>query len=216
MLQTHGDLYEGVTNLPDLSHESVVTYQTERLKSYGEGTFNAVMMSTLSMLQADIVNNGKKYRALVKAGQVRYEDAPNFEIHMDEVQTLLTPQHPTVARFIAEIMEQMRKNFCAMVMGAPSVQGIIIPSEPGKKDTPYQTDIKKIFELTNYRCFFHMAPEDIPLLRSALQKSISDATLSEVSELEKGSVFMNISGYRSLVFHVQPSDEQLARFDGGK
>ncbi|WP_164906326.1 hypothetical protein [Lactiplantibacillus plantarum] len=64
MMTKDGDIFNGITTIPDFSKIKAVVFNCSGLKNNGEATFNAQVYSALSLLSADIINNGKKYRTL--------------------------------------------------------------------------------------------------------------------------------------------------------
>jgi hypothetical protein len=216
LLSTKAEMFNGVTNFPNIANERVVTFDISSLKSQGMSIFNAQVYSILSMLSADIVNNGKKYRALVKQGKIHDEYVPRYVLNVDEAENLITPNFPKGVEFFASLMEQMRKNYCGLIMAMPSIKGVVFNNNGSETDSPYMTAVKKIFGLLQYRAFFQMSDDDIPLLANAMGSSMNLSELENLPHLDIGEVCLNISGQKNVVFHVQPTPEELRRYDNGR
>ncbi|GFE46369.1 hypothetical protein ScFU6_21380 [Streptococcus canis] len=59
-------MFEGTTEFQDISSEQVVTFDLSGLKGTAN-LLNAQIFSVLSLVSADIVNNGKRCKQLLKA-----------------------------------------------------------------------------------------------------------------------------------------------------
>lgn len=66
LLTTNAEMFEGTTEFQDISSEQVVTFDLSGLKGT-PNLLNAQIFSVLSLVSADIVNNGKRSKQLLKA-----------------------------------------------------------------------------------------------------------------------------------------------------
>ncbi|MHC6163693.1 ATPase, partial [Lactiplantibacillus plantarum] len=99
---------------PDFSKIKAVVFDCSGLKNNGEATFNAQVYSALSLLSADIINNGKKYRTLYNNHAVALEDVPYYWLNIDEFQNYAKPEFAEGVAWLTNLMEEMRKNFCGL------------------------------------------------------------------------------------------------------
>ncbi|MGN1284518.1 MAG: conjugal transfer protein, partial [Candidatus Limosilactobacillus intestinavium] len=124
--ENKGDMFDGITRFPDLSNEQVVTFNIQGLKSQGDGVFNAQIYSILTLLAAEVIKNGMRLRRLLDEGRLDVNNIPWYYINIDEAENIINPKFPFGVEFLASMMEQMRKNFCAITMAAPTIKDLIM------------------------------------------------------------------------------------------
>ncbi len=110
------------------------------------------------------------------------------------------------------MMEQMRKNNCAITMAAPTIKDLIVNVS---SDSPYIIAVQKIFSLFQINFFFQISNDDLPRLKVALGKSTSEAELQGLNTLQRGECMMSINGDRNIRFHVSLNNEEKKRYGGG-
>lgn len=212
MLVTKADMFDGITRFPDLSKEQVVTFNIKGLLAQDSGTFNAQIYSVLTLLSADIIKNGDKYRKLLKEGSLDPSMIQWYYLNIDEVENIITPKFTFGVEFLASMMEQMRKNFCAITMAAPTIKDLIVT---GNSQDPYILAVQKIFSLFQIRFFFQISDDDVPRLQIALGGSTTQDELQGLTRLEKTECLMNINGDRNVQFKVQITPDEERRYGGG-
>ncbi|WP_304251277.1 conjugal transfer protein [Limosilactobacillus gastricus] len=212
LLETKGDILDGPTRFPDLSQEQVVTFLISGLLDQGDDVFNAQMYSVLSLLSADIIRNGFEQRRLLNEGKINQNTVKWYYLTLDEVENIITPDFDFGVKFLASMMEQMRKNMCAITMAAPTIKDLVKNID---SNSQYVQNVQKIFSLFQIKFFFQVDNFDIPSLATALGGSTTEEELQHLTRLERGHVFMNISGDRNLEFTVYLTDEEKQRYQGG-
>lgn len=212
MLITKADIFDGVTRFPNLENEQVVTFNIKGLLAQGPGTFNAQIYSVLTLLSADIIKNGLRCRQQLRDGTLDPMFIPWYYLNIDEVENIITPKFTFGVEFLASMMEQMRKNFCAITMAAPTIKDLIMN---GNSQDPYIIAVQKIFSLFQIRFFFQVSDDDIPRLQMALGGSTTQDELQGLTRLEKTECLMNINGYRNVQFKVQITQDEERRYGGG-
>lgn len=208
----NGDMFDGITRFPDLSKEQVVTFNIQGLQAKGDAIFNAQIYSVLSLLSADIIRNGMQQRALLKQGKLDTNFARYYYLNIDEVENIISPKFQFGVEFLASMMEQMRKNMCAITMAAPTIKDLIMN---GNSSDPYILAVQKIFSLFQIRFFFQISDDDLPRLATALGGSTTEDELQNLTRLERTEVLMNINGDRNVQFKVQITKQEERRYGGG-
>lgn len=212
--ETQGSLFDGQTNFPDIKQLQVVTFNIQGLLAKGQGVFNAQIYSVLSLLSADIIQNGMRQREL--AARLGRELSPSevtwYYLNIDEVENIINPRFSFGVEFLASMMEQMRKNLCAITMAAPTIKDLIMN---GNSHDPYILAVQKMFSLFQIRFFFQISDDDLPRLSVALGGSTTMDELEALTKLEKSECLMNINGDRNVQFKVQITEEEKQRYRGG-
>lgn len=212
LLTNKGTMFNGVTRFPDLSNEQVVTFNLRGLKPQGQNIFNAQVFQVLTLLSGEIIKNGLAQRQLMQAGKLSEEDVRWYYLNIDEVENLITPNFGFGVEYLASMMEQMRKNNCAITMAAPTIKDLIVNVN---SDSPYIIAVQKIFSLFQINFFFQISNDDLPRLKIALGKSTSEAELQGLNTLQRGDCMMSINGDRNIRFHVSLNNDEKRRYGGG-
>jgi hypothetical protein len=210
--ESKGDMFDGITRFPDLTNEQVVTFNIQGLLAQGKPIFNAQIYSVLTLLSADIIKNGMKLRQQLKNGTLDMYSIPWYYLNVDEVENIINPKFTFGVEFLASMMEQMRKNFCAITMAAPTIKDLIMN---GNSHDPYVLAVQKIFSLFQIRFFFQISDDDLPRLQMALGGSTTTDELQGLTKLEKTEVLMNINGDRNVQFKVEITHDEERRYGGG-
>lgn len=218
MMSQYGDIFNGTTNITDFSSLDAVDFKVDGLLQHGREVFNAQVSSCLSLISADVVNNGKHYRTLYNDKKIDADDIPYYWITMDEFQNYASPDFTDGVEWIANLMQEMRKNFCGLNVILPTVKDFL-PSDNLLSSTDrmnrFRTAMAKIYGLFTYRTFFHLSTDDAESLEQVFRNSVTPGELASIPNLDKHEALMNIDGEGNYTFKVQPTDAQLARFNGG-
>jgi len=216
MRRLHGTKFDGYTTLPDLSQEQFVVYDVQNLKN-SHDIFNAMVYSALAMEQPNIINNGKRQRLARRNKQVALEDVKHTVLVLDEAQNYLSLANAYNLNFIVKLMEQMRKDYAALMMAMPTIKDLILTdkntSDPMAKE--FYTNIQKMFDLLQYRFFFNLPDNDLQALGSVLGSSITSAELHQISKFQKYKALLNIQADQNIMMNVTVTRAQLERFNGG-
>lgn len=210
LLETKGDMFDGITRFQDISNEQVVTFNIRALWEQGQAIFNAEIYLILSLLSAEISKNGREVARKLKEGKV--DEVRWYYLNIDEVENLITPKFTYGVEFLAAMMEQMRKNNCAITMAAPTIKDLIMT---GSSQDPYILAVQKIFSLFQVRFFFQISDDDLPRLQVALGGSTTRDELQGLTKLEKTECLMNINGDRNVQFKVEITRNERIRYGGG-
>lgn len=212
LLTNKGTMFNSITRFPDLSNEQVVTFNLRGLQAQGQNVFNAQVYQVLTLLSGEITKNGLSQRHLLQTGDITEDDAKWYYLNLDEVENLITPHFSFGVEYLASLMEQMRKNNCAITMAAPTIKDLIMNVN---SDNPYIIAVQKIFSLFQINFFFQISNDDLPRLKVALGQSTSMAELQGLTTLRRGECLMNINGDRNIRFFVDITNEEKRRYGGG-
>lgn len=216
MAKQNGTKFDGYTTLPDLSGEDVVRYDVGSLMGT-PSVFNAQIYSALAREQANIIKNGKRQRALRQQGLIDMLDVKHTMLILDEAQNYITLENAFNLNFLVKLMEQMRKNYAALMMAMPTLKDLVVEdtATPDPTAKAFYRDVKKLFDLMQYRFFFNVTQADAKSLSNVMGDSITPAELYQLPKLHKFEALLNIQGDRNLLINVRPTRSQVDRFHGG-
>jgi hypothetical protein len=216
MRRIHGSQFDGQTTIPELSEEQFVRYDVSSLLNTPD-IFNSMVYSVLAMEQPNIINNGKRQRLARRRGEIELQDVPHTVIVLDEAQNYLSMENAYNLNFIVKLMEQMRKNYAGLMMAMPTIKDLVVTdtstTDPMAK--AFYRDIRKMFDLFQYRVFLNLPDNDLEALGTVLGDSITPAELHQISKLRQYKALLNIQGDQNILMNIVPTRQQLARFNGG-
>ena len=212
MQSSYAGIFEGVTQFQNISAEKVVTFDFSALT--GEpAVLNAQIFSVLTLLSADITNNGKRCRKFLKDHRgegYKETDLPHYIVNMSAAQSILKPEYRRSVDLLASLMDGMSNSFAGMILNISSLVGIV--GESTSLDNPYTIAIQRIFGLMQYRVFARSAEEDITRLARALAGQMTKSELSLLGKMNVGQLFMNIAGVGNIFFTQQLIGEEVRRY----
>ena len=211
MLQTHGGIFEGSTEFMDISNEKVVTFDFSGLKGQ-PNIFNAQVFSVLSLISADITNNGKRGKQILAQNpNLNETDLPHYIVNISDAQNIITPKFARSVDLLAGMMDGMGDNFAAIILSVNSLQNFLVSNNTGKVD-PYTLAVQSIFGMMQYRVFAQTSETDVQVLANALSGAMNQSELETLPRLSKGQLFMNIAGVGNIVFNQQLMPTEVARY----
>jgi len=212
MQSSYAGIFEGVTQFKSISSEKVVTFDFSALT--GEpAVLNAQIFSVLTLLSADITNNGKRCRKFLKEHQgkgYKETDLPHYIVNISAAQSILKPKFRRSVDLLASIMDGMSNSFAGMILNISSLTGIV--GESTSLDNPYTIAIQQIFGLMQYRVFARSTEEDIARLARALAGQMTKSELSLLRKMAVGQLFMNIAGVGNIFFTQQLVGDEMKRY----
>lgn len=212
MLQTHAGIFEGVTEFQDITSEPVVTFDFSALKGQ-PSIYNAQVFSVLSLISADVTNNGKQNKSLLRANpNLEEADLRHYVVNIADAQQLISPKYQRSVDLLADIIDSMGENYAGIILSVKSLQGILFETGTTSMSDPYAIAVKRIFGLMQYRVFAQTAETDIPLLANALAGSMNKSELETLPKLRQKQLFMNIAGVGNLVFTQQLMGSENQRY----
>lgn len=211
MLQTHGGIFEGSTEFMDISNEKVVTFDFSGLKGQ-PNIFNAQVFSVLSLISADITNNGKRGKQILAQNpNLNETDLPHYIVNISDAQNIITPKFARSVDLLAGMMDGMGDNFAGIILSVNSLQNFLVSNNTGKVD-PYTLAVQSIFSMMQYRVFAQTSETDVQVLANALSGAMNQSELETLPRLSKGQLFMNIAGVGNIVFNQQLMPTEVARY----
>ncbi|HEN6156962.1 virulence factor [Streptococcus dysgalactiae] len=212
LLSSHAAIFEGTTAFRDISTEQVVTFDLSGLVD-SPHLLNAQVFSLLSLMSADIVNNGKQCRQRLKTHPHLTEmDMPHYIVTISDAQTLMTPQYEQSVSLLASVIDRMGYNFAGVILSVHSLEGILLESNQTSAKDPYVLAVRRIFGLMQYRVFAQTDETSIGLLSNALHGAMNASELETLPRLAKGQLLMNIAGVKNIVFNQQFLAQELERY----
>lgn len=211
LLETKADIFEGTTEFKDISHEQVVTFDFSALRGQ-PNIFNAQVFSVLSLVSADITNNGKRAKQLLaKNKNLSESDIPHYIVNIGDAQNIINPRFGRSVNLLADIMDGMGENYAGIILSVNTIQNFLVQNSSSQVD-PYTMAVQGIFGKMQYRVFAQTSETDLPVLANVLSGSMNQSELETLPRLAQGQLFMNIAGTGNLVFNQQLMASEKERY----
>ena len=130
---------------------------------------------------------------------------------IDECHNLINSNDEDVVEFIVKFQKEMRKFMAGVIFATQSPQELI----PENINAKVELKLKQVFALTQAKFLLNMEESDVSVVEKALGSVIKESEYRRIPFLKRGQALLNISGYTTMFFNIEPTSQQLARFKGG-
>lgn len=222
LLRKYGSKVSGYTNVPDLSKENLILFDTSGMSAWDKKVYSAQYYSILSLMSAYVVMNGFTQLKREKSGEISRATmldgtaAPKyFWWIQDEADDIINETNPRGAIFADQMMQQQRKNYFGTFMIFPGLKQVVL--DGNQQVTEGTKSIRDFFNrFQNHQV--GRLPQD-ELTRYSQITSRTDVTMDQINTLpmlHQGQFLMVIRGVQSTFFtgnRPEPDDEVL--YGGG-
>ncbi|MGS4048373.1 VirB4 family type IV secretion system protein [Staphylococcus pseudintermedius] len=205
------DIFDGITSLENMEDEQVVMFDIEGLTSYDESIKNCMLYTSLQLIWAQAIKNGRKYKNLIESGEIDEKDAKRFMFFIDECHNLINSNDEDVVDFIVKFQKEMRKFLAGVIFATQSPQELI----PENINSKVEPKLKQVFALTQSKFLLNMEKSDVAIVSKALGSVIKNSEYDRIPLLRRGQALLNIAGSNTIFFNIEPTQQQLNRFKGG-
>ena len=211
LCDSYSEIFDGITTIENMENEQVVMFDIEGLTSYDESIKNCMLYTSLQLIWAQAIKNGRKYKNLVESGELDEKYAKRFMFFIDECHNLINSNDEDVVEFIVKFQKEMRKFMAGVIFATQSPQELI----PENINAKVEPKLKQVFALTQAKFLLNMEESDVSVVEKALGSVIKESEYRRIPFLKRGQALLNISGYTTMFFNIEPTSQQLARFKGG-
>ncbi|MCG2478637.1 ATP-binding protein [Staphylococcus epidermidis] len=211
LCDSYSEIFDGITTIENMEDEQVVMFDIEGLTSYDESIKNCMLYTSLQLIWAQAIKNGRKYKNLVESGELHEKYAKRFMFFIDECHNLINSNDEDVVEFIVKFQKEMRKFMAGVIFATQSPQELI----PENINAKVEPKLKQVFALTQAKFLLNMEESDVSVVEKALGSVIKESEYRRIPYLKRGQALLNISGSTTMFFNIEPTSQQLARFKGG-
>lgn len=210
LITTYGHIFNGHTSFSNLKDVQIVTYDMSKLKEMESSVFDAQLFNILSTCWDNCVTNGTVMKQLYEENKIAWEDIVHFLIIIDESHRWVNINKLYAVDLLTKYMREAPKFFGGILLASQSIRDYV----PEAKGTNVD-ELKKLFELTQYKFIFRQDYDTLPLMKEVFGNALTPAQFQRIPKLAQGEVILSISGFRNLEFKVHLSDREKALFKGG-
>ena len=216
IVHTYGSLFDGHTSIDNILDEQIVTFDISTIKEMKASVFDAQIFNMVSLCWDNCVTNGKLMMERMNLPQenpehLEFEDTTKFLMIIDESHRWLNTRKPQALESITIYLREARKYFGGIMLASQSIRDYV-PEGSGAEAID---DLKKIFELTQYKFIFHQETNVLGLFDRIFENTVTQSQRDRIPKLEVGETILCISSDRNLEFKVHLTNEENRIFQGG-
>ena len=213
---TYGSLFDGHTSIDNILDEQIVTFDLSTIKEMKPSVFVAQIFNMISLCWDNCVTNGKLMmerlrKAKGEEGALDPEQVTKFLMIIDESHRWINTKKRHALESISIYLREARKFFGGIMLASQSIRDYV-PEGSGAEEID---DLKKIFELTQYKFIFHQEADTLPLLDKVFENTLTQSQRNKIPKLEIGENILCIASDRNLEFKVHLTKEEDRIFEGG-
>lgn len=213
LVENYGNIFDGVSSIDDFDDELVVSFPLRNLTNLEPEIYQAQVFNIMNMLWDGMIVNGSNQFKSFNKGELKFGDATRFLIVIDEAHHLINTREisqPAVL-YLERFMREARKYFGGIFF----VSHVISDFVPSGSNSENAENVKKLFQLTQYKFIGEQDAESMPTIQSVFDGQLTESEAKVIPTLETGKVVLCISGLKNLVFDVDVSKTELSIFGGG-
>lgn len=212
MVNVYGDIFNGHTTLSNFENEKIVFFDIDGISKIDKPIFNCQLFTALTLIWSHALKNGRRMKYLREEKKYPYEDLNYFMVLLDECHNVINSENKFANKYILEFEREMRKFFAGIFFATQSPQEMLPP--PGSNVDV--SDMKAIFELTQYKIFLNMDNSVLETLKGVLGESLTESEFRILPELKRGEAIVQVSSTETYNVMFDPDEKQLERFKGGQ
>ncbi|MCK8605672.1 bifunctional adenosylcobinamide kinase/adenosylcobinamide-phosphate guanylyltransferase [Leuconostoc citreum] len=221
LIENHGDMVNGITTMPDLSHERLVRFDTSGLSRLKSDLYNAQYFTILSLMESYITINGTKQRQRIKTGEINTKSSDRQKVYpkyfwwvQDEADDIFNAKHALGISFGDNLMAQHGKDFFGMMAIFPGLKNVVPTGQ--FQDSDASRAASSFFGRFPKQIIGRLSTADTKRLRAVVSETnITNGQLSALQNIGQGDFLMNLIGKQATFMHVDLSQEEIDLFGGG-
>ncbi|KHE73103.1 VirB4 family type IV secretion system protein [Halobacillus sp. BBL2006] len=213
LVETYAHLFNGVSTIEHFDEQQVVTFTLRGLSQMRAEVFQAQLFNVLNLLWDSMLTNGSPQFDAYNRGELAFEDAVRYLILMDEAHHIINTKKKSESAldFLTKFSREARKYFGALLYASHTIRDFV----PEGSDQSMVEEIKKLFELTQYKIIMQQDSNNLEMMQQIFMGQLSQSELKDIPYLQTGETMLSIRAVENIRFKVEVSDEELALFGGG-
>lgn len=217
IVKNYGFLFDGHSSIDNLIDEQIVFFSIKSLSNMKKEVFTAQTFNILSMLQDNIIQNGKpQLDAMYRDPDFDLRNVVRFLIIIDEAHRIINSNNLIGVDYLSRLAVEARKYFAGLLFASQSIRDFVPNIDSNSAEVAQAVEkIKKLFELTQYKFIMQQDPNTLQSMRQIFEGQLSDSEINTIPELEKGECILSIKGYGNIALRIEVSEEEKSLFQGG-
>ncbi|MBH0158708.1 ATPase [Fictibacillus sp. 5RED26] len=217
LVRQYGELFDGCTTIPDMTHEQIVFYDIGNLSQLKKEIFDIQVFNALTQIWANMMHSGRREKDAYDTQTKHWWDIKRFLIIVDECHNVLNMEKSFTADFFVTLMSEARKFFGGVVLATQRMERMFPKADnvANEKMALASNKLSEIFGLTQYKAIFRQDATSMKLIKNLFGDQMTDMEYGMMPTFDKGNCVLSIAGDQNLVMTVEVTPEELALFKGG-
>ncbi|HDR8144616.1 TPA: type IV secretion system protein VirB4 [Bacillus cereus] len=213
LVEAYAELFDGHTTIEDFKKEQVVSFSLRNISSFKPEVFQAQIFNVLNLLWDEMISNGAPQLKAFNKKQLAFEDVTRYFIIIDEAHHIINTKKESAhaLQFLTKLSREDRKYFAGLLYASHTIRDFV----PEGSSQEMIDEIKKLFELTQYKFIMQQDNNSLDMLRKVFAGQLSESEIAAIPHLPTGDVILSIGAVKNIHFHVEVTDEELMLFGGG-
>lgn len=218
LIDSYGAIFDGSTTIEDPLETQIVFYDIRGLAKMSNNIFDAVMFKALSLNYDNVIRIGsvmkrkwEQWEAGDHENGLHIWDVTHSLIIVDEFHHIINARKLMAIEQILMFQREARKFFGGILFASQSIND----SVPDNTDDKGVDEIKKIFELCQYKIILQQDSSTLPKYKKVFNGEIPDSQLEQIPTFETGQCIINIKGDTNIMMNVFITEEEKQLFKGG-
>ncbi|PEL46359.1 VirB4 family type IV secretion system protein [Bacillus toyonensis] len=213
LVEAYAELFDGHTTIEDFKKEQVVSFSLRNISSFKPEVFQAQIFNVLNLLWNEMISNGAPQLKAFNKKQLAFEDVTRYFIIIDEAHHVINTKKESAhaLQFLTKLSREDRKYFAGLLYASHTIRDFV----PEGSSQEMIDEIKKLFELTQYKFIMQQDNNSLDMLRKVFAGQLSESESAAIPHLPTGDVILSIGAVKNIHFHVEVTDEELMLFGGG-
>ncbi|PEI80671.1 VirB4 family type IV secretion system protein [Bacillus toyonensis] len=213
LVEAYAELFDGHTTIEDFKKEQVVSFSLRNISSFKPEVFQAQIFNVLNLLWNEMISNGAPQLKAFNKKQLAFEGVTRYFIIIDEAHHIINTKKESAhaLQFLTKLSREDRKYFAGLLYASHTIRDFV----PEGSSQEMIDEIKKLFELTQYKFIMQQDNNSLDMLRKVFAGQLSESEIAAIPHLPTGDVILSIGAVKNIHFHVEVTDEELMLFGGG-
>ncbi len=211
MSMDYGSIFNGHTTFKHLDDEQILFFDIDGISNLTSELFQCQLFTSLNMVWAQAMRNGRKMKHLLSTKQIKPEDVIYFIFLLDEAQNIVNTNNLFAVEVIVDFLKEMRKFSAGIHFMTQSLQEVV---PEGASDVAV-AKINQVFELCNTKIFLRMDDSMIDKLKRIMGAGFSESQYNVLRTLKRRQAMFSFGNGENYTINIDPTTDQLERFDGG-
>lgn len=212
LVYTYGKLFNGHSTIDDLSEEQIISYEVGTLYQYENQIFMTQIFSVLTSIWGQATEQGKKEKMEYEDNGKPIEDVVKFLIVIDEAHNYINANNIDGIRYVLQIIREDRKYFGSILLANQSIKDYV----PQDSQSEAVEELKKLFELTQYKFIMQQDNNAIEAIKKIFNGSLTESEINMIPTFEEGECILSIAGMKNIAMQIEITEEERRLFKGGR
>ena len=212
LVYTYGKLFNGHSTIDDLSEELIISYEVGTLYQYENQIFMTQIFSVLTSIWGQATEQGKKEKMEYEDNGKPIEDVVKFLIVIDEAHNYINANNIDGIRYVLQIIREDRKYFGSILLANQSIKDYV----PQDSQSEAVEELKKLFELTQYKFIMQQDNNAIEAIKKIFNGSLTESEINMIPTFEEGECILSIAGMKNIAMQIEITEEERRLFKGGR